>query len=66
MSFETVVTISAITEFIVISAICLTLINAFSHGALARFVFGQKQRPVAKVHVAKAGQEQELPYLRAA
>ncbi len=43
MSFETVVTISAITEFIVISAISLTLINAFSHGALANLVFGQKK-----------------------
>jgi hypothetical protein len=38
MSFETVVMISAVTEFIVISAISLTLINAFSHGALAGIV----------------------------
>ena len=66
MSFEAVVTISAITEVIVISAISLTLINAFSHGALARFVFGQKQRPVAKVPAAEAVQDEELQYRRAA
>jgi hypothetical protein len=44
MSFETVIMISAVTEFIVLSAIFLTLTNAFSHGALARMVFGPKQQ----------------------
>jgi hypothetical protein len=50
----------------VISAISLTLINAFSHGALDRFVFGRKQRPVAKLPAARAGQEKDIEYRRAA
>ncbi len=66
MSFEAVVTISAITEIIVLSAICLTLINAFSHGALAKFVFGKKQKSVAKAPAARAGQDEESLYRRAA
>ncbi len=66
MSFEAVVLISAITEIIVISAISLTLINAFSHGALARFVFRQKQQPVVIGPAAEAVQDEELPYRRAA
>ena len=63
MSFEAVVLISAITE---ISAISLTLINAFFHGALAWFVFRQKQQPVVIGPAAEVVQDEELPYRRAA
>jgi hypothetical protein len=69
MSFETVITISAITEFIVLSAISLTLINAFSHGALARYVFGNKQRPAVDsetVETAEIIEIKEFVYRRAA
>ena len=66
MSIETIVTISAITEFVVLSAITLTLLNAFSHGAVARRVFGNKQQPSAKPHRAELGQEEQVEYLRAA
>ena len=38
--------IAVYTAFFAIFAIFLTLINAFSHGALAKLVFGQKARPV--------------------
>ena len=48
MSFEIVVMISAITEVVVISAICLTLINAFSHGAVARSIFGSQEQATVK------------------
>ena len=66
MSIETVVTISAITEFVVLSAITLTLANAFSHGALFGRIFGTKQQPAAKVHRVEALQEEQVAYLRAA
>ena len=66
MSVETIVTISAITEFVVLSAITLTLANAFSHGALARRVFGNKQLPAAKSHTGEAGKEEHVQYRRAA
>ena len=42
MSFETVIWISAITEIVALSAISLTIINAFSHGAVAGLVSGKK------------------------
>ena len=66
MSIETLVTISAITEFVVLSAITLTLVNAFSHGALARRVFGSKQQPAAKPHAFEPVREEVVEYLRAA
>jgi len=66
MSFETVVTISAITEIIVISAICLTLINAFSHGALAGLVFRQKQQPAVTDSAGGADHNEGSSYRRAA
>ncbi len=66
MSFETVVTISAITEFIVISAISLTLINAFSHGALANLVFGQKKQAEPRVAPAERSHNDDQTYSRAA
>lgn len=66
MSMELLVTISAITEFIVLSAICLTLINAFSHGALAKLVFGSKAKPEAKSTDSDQGSSDEPSYLRAA
>ncbi len=66
MSFETVITISAITEVIAISAICLTLANAFSHGALARFVFKPKARPEVKTASVEHNRQDDQTYLRAA
>ena len=66
MSFETVVTISAIIEFIVLSAITLTLVNAFSHGALAQRVFRIKHPPAAIAHGGETGEVEQVEYLRAA
>ncbi len=66
MSMETVFTISAITAFIAISAICLTLINALSHGALSKLVFRQKARPAVKSAEAAQGKLDEHTYRRAA
>ena len=66
MSIETIVTISAITEFVVLSAITLTLINAFSHGALFGRLFGAKQPLAAKPRGAEASQDEQVAYLRAA
>ena len=66
MSFETVITISAIIEVIAISAIILTLAYAFSHGALARFVFGQKKQAEPSVAPAERSHNDDQPYLRAA
>lgn len=66
MSIETIVTISAITEFVVLSAITLTLVNAFSHGALFGRLFGAKQQPTAKPHAVEAVHEEQVAYLRAA
>ncbi|MEE8438118.1 MAG: hypothetical protein V3S07_00910 [Micropepsaceae bacterium] len=66
MSFETVITISAITEVIAISAICLTLANAFSDGALARLVFGQKKQAERSVASVERSHNDDQPYLRAA
>ena len=62
----TVVMISAITEFIVLSAIFLTLGNAFSHGALARMLFGSKQKEEVKSAPAERTYHDEQTYLRAA
>jgi len=62
----TVVTISAISEFIVLSAIFLTLGNAFSHGALARMVFGSKQKEEVKHAPPERAHHDEQNYLRAA
>jgi len=64
MSFETVAMISAVTAFIAISGICLTLINAFSHGALARYVFGNKQQPAVTSAAVNAGDDEELSHRR--
>jgi hypothetical protein len=66
MSFETVIMISAVTEFIVLSAIFLTLTNAFSHGALARMVFGPKQQEEVKIRPSEQSHNNEQTYLRAA
>ena len=66
MSFETVIVISAITESIVLSAIFLTLTNAFSHGALARMVFGPKQQEEVKSGPPERSHNNKQTYLRAA
>ena len=66
MSMETVVTISVITEFIALFAIFLTFINAFSHGALAKLVFGQKALPAVKSAEAAQDHLDEHTYRRAA
>ena len=66
MSMETVFMISAITAFIALSAICLTLINALSHGALSKLVFRQKARPAVKSAEAAQGKLDEHTYRRAA
>ncbi|MGY9106068.1 MAG: hypothetical protein ACKVG0_05975 [Alphaproteobacteria bacterium] len=66
MSFETVILISAITEFIVLSAIFLTLTNAFSHGALARMVLGPKQQEEESSGPPEQSHNNEQTYLRAA
>ena len=66
MSVATVVTISAITEVIVLSAITLTLINAFSHGALFGRRGEKQQASAAKTHAAEAGHQEQTEYLRAA
>lgn len=51
MSFQTIATISLLTEVVVISAIVLTLINAFSEGRLYAFV-SRCGRVAAKPDVA--------------
>ena len=63
---EIVFTISAITAFFAIFAIFLTFINAFSHGALAKIVFGQKARPAVKSAEAAQDHLDEHTYRRAA
>ena len=69
MSFETIATISAITETIVLLGIVLTLLNAFSEGKLAA-LFGFARRPAAvdaTTYEAPAEPvQQELPLRRAA
>ena len=57
-----VIVVSAVTEVIVLSAITLTLINAFSHGALKRLVTGKKAEPVEE----KAVEEEAVEYRLAA
>jgi hypothetical protein len=48
MSFNTIVTISAVTEVVVILGIVLTLLNAFSEGKLVAFAAGIRHgRPSA-------------------
>jgi hypothetical protein len=69
MSFNTVVTISAITEVVVLLGIALTLLNAFSEGKLAALVVTLRhgrRRALVPVAGPSAVHDQEWALKRAA
>ena len=70
MSFQTVANISLMVEFVVISAIILTLLNAVNHGRLVAAVRGiGKRKPVAvqaRAAASQAGPSEAAPLRRAA
>jgi hypothetical protein len=66
MYFETVAAISLTIEFVVISMIILTLLNAFSEGRLLAAVKRQKSRLAPHAPAVPANQNDPVPVRRAA
>jgi hypothetical protein len=66
MSFQTVAHISLAIEFVVISAIILTLLNAVNHGRPAAAVARLLRREPPKAEVANTAKHDEPKQLRRA
>jgi hypothetical protein len=57
MTFETILAMSLTTEAVVITALVLTLLNAFSEGYLVNFVSKLKWHPSTKAITATVGKD---------